>query len=145
VTRWIVDASVLLAAEDPNDENQPDARALLRGPDEVITIDLAFYEVANVAITSWNDPDAARRLRERIVVLGSDAELVRVDTALVEAAADIAIAHGISVYDAAYVAAAAAAGARLVSCDVRELVSRSLAITPSEALAVTVSDDETGG
>jgi predicted nucleic acid-binding protein len=145
VSRWIVDASVLLANEDPRDDYGADARILLEGPDAVLTIDLAFYEATNVAITSWNDPDAARRLWERITALAFDGGLIRVDAALIHAAIGIATAHGISVYDAAYVAAAEAAAGRLVSCDVRDLVSRSLAITPSEALADVSDDDEESG
>jgi len=44
----------------------------------------------------------------------------------------IALTHDLSAYDAAYVAAAAAAGAQLVSCDVRDLVSKALAQLPSD-------------
>ena len=44
-----------------------------------------------------------------------------------------ALTHDLSAYDAAYVAAAAAAGAQLVSCDVRDLVSKALAQLPAQA------------
>jgi predicted nucleic acid-binding protein len=88
-----------------------------------------------VAIAVWGDAAAARRLRERIAAVADDGGLVRADTALLEAAAALALEHGISVYDAAYLAAARAARARLVSCDVADLVSRDLAVLPSQANA----------
>jgi hypothetical protein len=48
------------------------------------------------------------------------------------AAADFALTHGLTAYDAACVAAA---GARLVSCDARDLVFRGLAELPADAVA----------
>lgn len=47
-------------------------------------------------------------------------------------AAELAIEHDLSVYDAAYVAAARAWGGVLVSCDVRDLVSKGLAQLPGD-------------
>lgn len=132
---WVVDASVLLAREDPDDENHVHARQLLDGPDAVATVDLAFYEVLNVAVRSWRDPAAARRLRERVVAVADDGGLVRADSSLLSTAATVATEHGISVYDAAYVAAARTSGGQLVSCDVRDLVSRGLACLPRDTLS----------
>jgi predicted nucleic acid-binding protein len=54
------------------------------------------------------------------------------DTLLAKAAA-IAERHTISVYDAAYAAATEEGGHRLVSCDERDLVSKSLAALPASA------------
>lgn len=65
--------------------------------------------------------------------LADDGGLVRADEALVGEATAIAERHDLSVYDAAYVAGALAAGAQLVSCDLRDLVSRDLALTPEQA------------
>ncbi|MGH9114554.1 MAG: hypothetical protein ACRDWW_01870, partial [Acidimicrobiales bacterium] len=48
-TLWFVDASVLLASEEADDGNHASARQLLTGTDPVATLDLAFYEVTNVA------------------------------------------------------------------------------------------------
>ncbi len=132
---WLLDASVLLASEDPDDVNHSDARRLLEGGDPLATLDLAFYEVTNVAIRSWRDQSAALRLRERVVALADDGGLVRVETTLIISAATIAEEHGISAYDAAYVAAARASNSQLVSCDLRDLVSRGLARLPSDAVA----------
>ncbi len=127
---WLLDASILLASEDPDDEHHRDSRRLLEGSDPLATLDLAFYEVTNVAVRSWRDQPAARRLRSRVTAVADDGGLVRADTQLLKSAAAIAEEHGISVYDAAYVAAARAISGRLVSCDVRDLVSRDLASLP---------------
>ena len=135
MTGWFLDASVLLASEDPDDANHSDARRLLEGKDQLATLDLAFYEVTNVAITAWNDVAAARRLRGLIAAVSDDGGLVRADPALLEAATELALSHGISAYDAAYVAAASAARATLVSTDARDLVARGLARLPADALA----------
>lgn len=130
---WFADASVLLAREDVEDDHHDAARRLLSGQATLATLDLAFYEVSNVAVRAWHDPEAGRRLRGLVDALADDGGLSRVDEALVAHATAIAEHQSISVYDAAYVAGAAAAGARLVSCDVRDLVSRGLALTPQQA------------
>src|ERR1017187_5410329 len=52
---WFLDASILLAGEDPDDEHHGDARRLLEGGDPLATLDLAFSEVTNVAVRSWRD------------------------------------------------------------------------------------------
>jgi predicted nucleic acid-binding protein len=132
---WLLDASVLLASEDPDDVNHGDASQLLEGGDPLATLDLAFYEVTNVAIRSWHDHAAAHRLRERIAAVADDGGLVRVDASLIAHATTIAEEHGISAYDAAYVAAGRASNGQLVSCDVRDLVSRGLARLPGDAVA----------
>jgi predicted nucleic acid-binding protein len=130
---WFLDASVLLASEDPDDENHGGASRLLGGGDPLATLDLAFYEVTNVAVRSWRDPSAAHRLRERVVAVSDDGGLIRASAALLSSAATVADEHGISVYDAAYVVAARASGGELVSCDLRDLVSRGLARLPGDA------------
>lgn len=134
---WLADASVLLAREDLDDDHHDDARRLLRGAHPIATLELAFYEVTNVAVRAWDDLSAARRLRGVVSALEHDGGLVRCDEALVGAAAEIAEERGLSAYDAAYVAAAATLGARLVSCDLRDLVSRGLALSPADALAAS--------
>lgn len=136
MSTWFADASVLLARADSDDPEHEASIALLGGAAPVATLDLAYYEVANVAIRAWNDPAEARRLRGLVTALADDGGLVRVDEALAAAAADLASEHGLSAYDAAYVAGAAAAGARLVSCDLRDLVRPGLAVTPSRTLAL---------
>ena len=94
------------------------------------TLDLAYYEVTNVAIRRWGDSQAATRLRGVVAAIEEDGGLIRANESLLDAAANLASTHGLSGYDAAYVAAASAAGARLVSCDVRDLVSVGFAVSP---------------
>jgi predicted nucleic acid-binding protein len=134
VTVWFLDASVLLACEDIDDANHGAARHLLRGVEPIASLDLVYYEVLNVATRAWQDPLAADRLAARIGAVAEDGGLVRVDGSLVVSSAAVARAHDITVYDAAYVVAAGESGAELVSCDVRDLVSRGLARLPAEAL-----------
>jgi predicted nucleic acid-binding protein len=55
------------------------------------------------------------------------------DPDLLESTVDLAIEHGLTAYDAAYVAAARRRGWTLVSCDVADLVSKGLAVTPDAA------------
>lgn len=131
---WLLDASVILAREDPEDAHHQDAVRLMASETPFATLDLAYYEVSNVAIRSWQDPEAAARLRERMSAIADDGGLVRADVGLLSSAADIAQVEGISLYDAAYVAAAQALRAELVSCDLRDLVSRGLARLPGESL-----------
>ena len=114
MTTWLVDASVLLSREDADDPNHPDARRLLEGSSPVATLDLAYYEVTNVAIRRWGDPQAATRLRAVVAAIEEDGGLIRANESLLGAAANLA----------------SAAGARLVSCDIRDLVSVGLAVSP---------------
>jgi predicted nucleic acid-binding protein len=117
-----LDASVLLAAEDTDDREHPAALRPLRGGD-LATLDLAFYETTNVAITRWRDPAAADRLRARIWSIAELGTLVRLDETLSEVTAHLAAEHNLSAYDAAYVAGAQRLAADLASCDRRDLVS----------------------
>ena len=132
---WFADASVLLAGVDERDPQHEAAASILAGPVSVATVDLAFYEVTNVALRAWRSPELAAVLRRIVVAIGQDGGLVRVDEQLIANAAGIAVRHGLSAYDAAYVSAAAVTGAQLVSCDLRDLVVPGLAVTPSQALA----------
>ncbi|MGH3472393.1 MAG: PIN domain-containing protein [Nocardioidaceae bacterium] len=127
-----MDASVLLASEDADDGNHASARQLLTGTDPIATLDLAFYEVTNVAVRAWRDHSAAHRLRLRVSAVADEGGLVRVEASLLARAESVAEEHAISVYDAAYVAAARLWGAQLVSCDLRDLVSAGLALLPRD-------------
>jgi predicted nucleic acid-binding protein len=134
VTRLLLDASVLLAAFDPDDANHAAARELLEdGEVDLATLDLARYEVSNVAVRAWRAPASAKALLTAIDRLGDDGGVLRSDGSLLSRAAEIAERHGISVYDAAYVVAGTDAGLGLVSCDERDLVSRGLASLPADA------------
>jgi len=136
VTAVMVDSSVLLAAFDREDDEWEASASVLRDPDlTVSTLDLARYEVADVAVRSWRSPDDVAALLEAIELIGEDGGVLRSSVELIAAAAELATECEISVYDAAYVVAARARGRTLVSCDLRDLVSRQLAVLPSALLA----------
>ncbi len=134
MTLWFVDASVLLAREDVDDAQHEAACRLFAGNDALATLDLAYYEVGNVAVRAWRDARAAARLQALVSAIAADGGLVRADEPLIAHAVTVADAAGISVYDASYVAGAARAGAELVSCDLRDLVNRGFALTPEQAV-----------
>lgn len=130
-----LDASVLLAAEDPSDRHHHDATSLLESGIPLATLDLCALETTNVAITRWKDAVVAGRLRERVFSIARFGRLERVDDELVTAATELAERVGISVYDAAYAAASRRHETILVSCDERDLVSRDLAQLPASVVA----------
>lgn len=129
-----LDASVICAVEDSSDRHHEAALALVRQGTPLATLDLAFYEVTNVAIRRWVDPDAATRLRAACTAIAEDGKLVRVTPELAEGVAGISAKHGISAYDAAYVAGARQVGAALASCDEADLVGPGLASLPGDLL-----------
>jgi len=124
VTTLLLDASVLLAAFDPEDNHHDPARALLEDDEATLaTLDLARYEVANVAVRAWRAPESVAPLLAAIEKLANDGGVLTSTDTLLARAAELAERHTISVYDAAYAAAADESGHRLVSCDERDLVS----------------------
>jgi predicted nucleic acid-binding protein len=128
----LLDASVLLAAFDSDDDNHDASVALLAtGEISLATLDLARYEVTNVVVRSWRSPELVSVLLTAIDRIGDDGGTIRSTTALLGRAGELAEEYGISVYDAAYAAAAADAGYRLISCDGRDLVANGLADLPS--------------
>lgn len=135
MTTLLLDASVLLAAFDPADDHHEHSRALLEDDDPTLaTLDLARYEVANVAVRAWRAPRSVAPLLAAIDRLAEDGGVIAATTPLLTEASEIAERHQISVYDATYAAAAVGLGRRLVSCDKRDLVSRGLAVLPAAAL-----------
>jgi len=133
VSGLLLDASVVLAALDPEDVNHEASSALLHDESrDLATIDLARYEVANVTVTRWRDPDRAPVALAVVETLGGRDGLIRSDMPLVVAASEISASNAISMYDSSYVAAARATGRQLVSCDERDLVSNGLAVHPAD-------------
>ncbi|HEX8959146.1 MAG TPA: PIN domain-containing protein, partial [Solirubrobacterales bacterium] len=134
VTTLLLDASVLLAAFDPEDDHHKPARGLLEDEEtSLATLDLARYEVANVAVRAWHSPDSVVPLLAAVERLADDGGVLASTVTLLARAAEVAERHTISVYDAAYAAAADEGGHRLVSCDERDLVSKGLAVLPAGA------------
>lgn len=129
----LVDASVWIAARDPEDPFRAAARSIvldLARP--VAAMDLTFYEVANVMGARKGQLDEARHLL-RFLAQRCGEQIVAVDANLAELALELAAAHGLTAYDAAYVAAARRHGWTLVSADLADLVSKGLAVAPDAA------------
>lgn len=129
----LIDASVWVAARDPEDRFHIAAREIVLDLDRrVAAMDLTFYEVANVMGARKRQPEEARHLLQMLVTrCGGD--IVAVDGGLIEAALGVVAEHGLTAYDAAYVAAARRNGWTLVSADVADLVSKGLAVAPGAA------------
>lgn len=143
MTTLLLDASVLLAAFDPEDDYHEPARALLEDDEVTLaTLDLARYEVANVAVRAWRAPESVAPLLAVIEKLADDGGVFSSTDTLLTRAAEIAERHTISVYDAAYAAAAEEGGHRLVSCDERDLVSKELAVLPASAQSKQRQDEQ---
>lgn len=131
----LLDASVVLAAFDPDAAHHTFATALLSdGSVSLATLDLARYEVANVAIRAWRNPEAVTPLLAVLERIADDGGVIASTGALMARAAELAERHSISVYDAAYVAAVGEGNRRLISCDRRDLVSKDLAKLPGDAV-----------
>jgi predicted nucleic acid-binding protein len=127
----LLDASVVLAAFDPDDAHCISATQLLDDTSVTLaTLDLARYEAANIAIRAWRNPDVVTLLLAVLERIADDGGVIVSTGPLMARAAELAEQHSISVYDAAYVAAVGGGNRRLVSCDERDLVSKGLAVLP---------------
>ncbi len=133
MTPLLLDSGVWLAARDADDANHRAAVALLDAR-QCTALDLTLYEVSNVAMRQWRDRERAEIVARLVSATCADT-LVRIDDTVVGEAIDVADEHGISVYDATYAAVARLNGWTLVSTDIRDLVSKGLAVTPEEAAA----------
>jgi predicted nucleic acid-binding protein len=128
----LLDAGVWLAAHDPDDRHHAAAWDLVSGPDILLAaLDLTLYEVANICGVRWHDPELGQRLANAVTA-GVGDRLVRCDSRLVATAIVLASDHHLTVYDAAYAAAAQGQGWQLVSGD-DDLVNPGLAIPPEAA------------
>jgi predicted nucleic acid-binding protein len=127
----LLDASVVLAAFDPDDDHSSAATALLEDTSVTLaTLDLARYEVANIAVRAWRNLDLVTPLLAVLERIADDGGVIASTGPLMARAAELAEHHSISVYDAAYVAAVGEGNRRLISCDERDLVSKGLAVLP---------------
>lgn len=129
----LLDASVWVASGAPLNRWHKSANELVRRPPgPLAAIDLTLYEVANVVGVRDGKPDAAKALG-RVLHRRCRNRIVTFDAELLDASLELAAKYGLSAYDAAYVAAAHRTGWQLVSIDIRDLVSKGLAVTPDAA------------
>jgi predicted nucleic acid-binding protein len=130
----LLDAGVWVAAKDADERYFDAARGLVLNPKLAVSaLDLTFYEVANVVGSRWRRLDLAHQLC-RTIQLRCEGNVTTVELDLIDGALEIASEHGLSTYDAAYVAAARRYGWTLVTTDIRDLVSKGLAVTPDAAV-----------
>ena len=129
---FLVDASVWVAAVTPQHPQHSQAEKFLRAGAPLTVLDLTLYEVANVVARKYGELEVARKLVQGLF-RGSARPPLRADITLFEDGLDLMSEHGLTAYDAAYVAAARRNGWQLVSLDVRDLVSKGLAVTPDRA------------
>jgi predicted nucleic acid-binding protein len=130
----LLDASVWAAVFDPEDRFHAPARSIVLDPARPVSaLDLTLYEIANVLGVKMGLPEKAREVGRLIVDRCQD-RFPRVDPSSLQAACLLADEYKLTAYDAAYVATARRNGWQLVSLDLRNLVSKGLAVAPDEAL-----------
>jgi len=130
----LLDAGVWVALGEPESAHHSHARELvLEVGTPLAALDLTLYEVANVVGAKKGRRDDAARI-VRLLVKRCQDDPVVLDPDLLDAVLRVSEEHGLTAYDAAYVAAAERHRWTLVSTDVRDLVSRGLAVTPDAAL-----------
>jgi predicted nucleic acid-binding protein len=98
----------------------------------VAALDLTFYEIANVMGARKRQMGEARYLLRTLATRCGE-DIVAASPELIDSALKVAAEHGLTAYDAAYVAAARRYGWTLVSTDIADLVSRGLAVAPDAA------------
>jgi len=131
----LVDASVWVAAGAPADTYHRDSRRLTQeGVGSIAVLDLTLYEVANTVGVKYGQPLEAQSLGQAIITCCDADRIVRMNQDLLSATISVAGKYGLTSYDAAYVAAAERYGWQLVSLDMRDLVSKGLAVTPDAAV-----------
>ena len=131
---WLVDASVWVSLVERGSPYREATLGLIReqGP-SLNALDLTLYEVANAIGIKRGDAIEANRVNRLLLKCCRD-RVFSVDAELVESALQVAAEHALTAYDAAYVAAARRHGVTLVSTDIRDLVSKGLAVTPDAAV-----------
>lgn len=129
----LLDAGVWIAAKDERDGFAGSARQLVFDTTRAAAaLDLTLYEVANVVGSVWGQHEAAANLCRTLALRCG--RIVPVDAALVEAGLTLAAEYSLSAYDAAYVAVSRRHDWTVVSTDLRDLVSKGLAVTPDAAV-----------
>jgi predicted nucleic acid-binding protein len=130
---FLIDASVWVLLVDPQDPRHGDAVALIRDQaTSLAALDLTLHEVGNaIGVKRGNVGEATNVIR--LLLACCRDRVVSADAELAGFALEIASEHGLTAYDAAYVAAARRHGWTLVSADIADLVSKGLAVAPDAA------------
>ncbi len=131
---WVVDASVAAKWFLPV-EREPEG-ALARdavGRLAMRTTTLAFYEVGNILASysgGWDADRIGKALDLLLEICGDPLDLTAEDC---RTTAELVLSHGLTFYDASYVAIASRMGRRVLSAD-GDLVDPGLAVTLETAL-----------
>jgi predicted nucleic acid-binding protein len=134
VERLLLDATIWHESLNADSPYLDACRALVADTGyEVAAMALTLHEVSNTLGARDKRPAEAVDMCSLITGRCGHA-IVEPDPMLMRMAISIAIEHGISAYDASYVAAAHREGWTLVSLDIKDLVSKGLAITPDAAV-----------
>jgi len=130
----LLDSGVWVATVDSDDPFEPASRRLIAARGRRLgALDLTLYEVANVVGLKRRSPMEAMSLCRSVEQRCVEA-FVRVDRELIDSTVAVVGEYGLTAYDAAYVAVARRRRWMLVSTDIRDLVSKGLAITPDAAV-----------
>ncbi len=133
MTALLLDAGVWIAAKDGRDRYFEAARLLAVDFDQpVAALDLTLYEVANVVGARKGRGDDAIDLC-RLICARCAGGPIAIDAELIRRTVEIVAEHGLTAYDAAYVAVARRHDWTLVSTDIADLVSKGLAVAPDAA------------
>jgi predicted nucleic acid-binding protein len=132
--RFLLDATIWHESRDADSQYLEACRALVVDPAyPVAALSLTLHEVAN-SLGARDGRAAEATDMCRLITGRCGGAIVAPDPMLMRSAISIALEHGISRYDASYVAAARREGWTLVSLDLKDLVSKGLAITPDAAV-----------
>lgn len=130
----LVDASAWVTLVEPGSPYRDATATLVRDQAPSLgVLDLTLYEIASAIGAKRSSPDAASKIL-RLVDASCRDRILPVDRELLGSALEVVAEHGLTAYDAAYVAAARRHAMTLISTDIRDLVSKGLAVTPDAAL-----------
>lgn len=129
---YLVDASVWVSLVERDSPHREAAASLVR-KGGLAALDLTLYEIGNAVGVKQGDPTEAGRVARLLLRCCRD-RLVAIDAELLATALHLAAEHGLTAYDAAYVAAAQRNGWTLVSADIADLISKGLAVAPDAAV-----------
>lgn len=128
----LLDAGVWVAGVDPEDRFHSSSRSLVTTSIlPVATLDLTLYAVINVLSARKQQHDLARRVC-RVILERCGDHVARADAQLAEETVPIIAQYGITAYDAAYVAVTRRHDWTLISTDIKDFVSRGLALAPDD-------------
>jgi predicted nucleic acid-binding protein len=130
----LLDSGVWVASMNSDHPFELASRELVAGRHRQLgALDLTFYEIANVIALKRRRPREAVNLCRSVAQWCGNA-IVRIDGDLIDSAVEVVAEYRLTAYDAAYVAVARRHDWTLVSTDIKDLVSKGLAITPDAAV-----------